>query len=332
MFVQVSETYDLSTQIGKMGFVAIHTPDLQLIKKMWKGLLMNHRYYKFQSCDLAMACASMLPADPLQVGVESGEIAPQDMFNSILYRAVSNDSYNTILNRIQNKYQSPVSGVDKNSVISDNSDSLADVDQFDLYYGLLAEPSGWRKAMPQNGLQMSNLYPMVFQLVSNVGNNTGANTGSAFSLSKLNSMFSSPGLGDDQASAGGVVQYAMFRGPSMRMPRIPTFGISSTSSEIIGDDVTAIGEFQSTPITYVACIVLPPAKLNVLYYRLKVTWTIEFSEPYPATEIANYTSIANIGNQSYGSDYDAQSNFMSVKTSSVDAKDANVQKIMESGR
>ncbi|ADB24814.1 ORF9 [Chimpanzee stool associated circular ssDNA virus] len=89
MFVKVSETYDLSTQTDKMGFVGIHTPEGKLVYNMWSGLFKNFRKFRYASCDVTMACASMLPADPLQIGVEAGDIAPQDMFNPILYKAVS---------------------------------------------------------------------------------------------------------------------------------------------------------------------------------------------------------------------------------------------------
>ena len=65
VFVKVSETYDLSTKTNKMGMLGIHTPDGKLVYSMWRGLFENFRKMRFVSCDVAMACASMLPADPL---------------------------------------------------------------------------------------------------------------------------------------------------------------------------------------------------------------------------------------------------------------------------
>ena len=75
VFVKVSETYDLSTKIGKMGIVGIHTPDSDLITRHYGGFIQNMKFAKFVKCDVAMACASMLPADPLQIGMEAGSIA-----------------------------------------------------------------------------------------------------------------------------------------------------------------------------------------------------------------------------------------------------------------
>ena len=68
VFVKVSETYDLSTKIGKMGIVGIHTPDSDLITRHYGGFVQNMKFAKFVQCDVAMACASMLPADPLRLG------------------------------------------------------------------------------------------------------------------------------------------------------------------------------------------------------------------------------------------------------------------------
>ena len=62
--VRISETYDLSTKVGKMGIVGIHTPTGGLIDKMWSGLVLQTDRFRFVKCDVAMACASMLPADP----------------------------------------------------------------------------------------------------------------------------------------------------------------------------------------------------------------------------------------------------------------------------
>ena len=135
MFVKVSETYDLSTQTDKMGFVGIHTPEGKLVYNMWSGLFKNFRKFRYASCDVTMACASMLPADPLQIGVEAGDIAPQDMFNPILYKAVSNDSMSTLLNRLYVGKAASTSAIAKNSVVAQNDeefgyDASNDVDQF----------------------------------------------------------------------------------------------------------------------------------------------------------------------------------------------------------
>ena len=189
--VRVSETYDLSTKVGKMGIVAIHTPTGSLIDKMWPGLVLQHKKVRFVKCDVAMACASMLPADPLQIGVEAGSIAPQDMFNPILYKAVSNDSMSNIQSYIQGYGSANIAStvaVNQGSVVDMNEPGFTkdyqgeptgslnpgdpvQIDAFSIYYGLLADSDSWKKAMPQSGLTMRGLYPLVYQVVSNYGAN-----------------------------------------------------------------------------------------------------------------------------------------------------------------
>ena len=175
MYVKVSETYDLSTKPDKMGMLGIHTPDGKLVYSMWPGLYQNFRKMRYASCDVAMACASMLPADPLQIGVEAGDIAPQDMFNPILYKACSNDSMSTIFeSHLCRCSQFRCFWVGQNSVTSDNSPEFhysasQDIDQFAMYYGLLSDTSGWKKAMPQAGLQIKGLVLITWSLLATHG-------------------------------------------------------------------------------------------------------------------------------------------------------------------
>lgn len=331
VYVRVSETYDLSTKVNKMGIVAIHTPESDLITRHWKGLFMNYDKFRLVSCDVAMACASMLPADPLQIGIEAGSIAPQDMFNPILYKAVSNDSMNTFLQFMYGQDVSALEGVvamSKNSVLDVHdtnfftSDGSA-LDQFSMYYSLLSNSDGWKKAMPQAGLQMKGLYPLVFQRLSNVGF-----TGNKF-LNDEGSAYV-PVL-SDSAVTDGVLNYARFmRGNAVKMPSVPTtyFVNSPVSSNVEGTKQHTM-DAASLPSCYVGLIILPPAKLNQLYYRLKVTWTVEFTGVRSLTEISNWTNMASIGALSYGTDYSEQSTKMSVTTSMVDTDGADVTKVME---
>lgn len=365
MMCKVSETYDLSTQVNKMGLVSIHTPDMKLFAKHWGGAMQNHKLFKFVSCDVSMACASMLPADPLQIGMTAGDIAPQDMFNPILYKAVSNDSYNNLVNYMMGKYTmlgSNVAGtVKKNSVTADNSTTFLDVgdkniDQFEMYYGLLSNTSGWKKAMPQAGLQMNGLYPIVYSLVANLGNGAAGlysnGTANGTPSSNVNYLLADEGEGVyDSAVGNGTSLGAWFRGPSMRMPAIPTkivvddrnVGTANQATgpavqmmnepfSDIGDDVNnninPVG-IPYIPPCYVAVIVLPPAKLNKLYYRLKVTWTIELIGPESLCDVVNWTAMAKMGSMSYGTDYVAQSSGASAKTAMVDTTDVAIQKVME---
>ena len=123
---------------------------------------------------------------------------------------------------------------------------------------------------------------------------------------------------------------------------------TSGTHPAVGDLVTGLpsepGQSSSSlvvpnldaPNCFVAAIVLPPAKLNRLYYRLKVTWTIEFSFPRPLTNLTNWYGLANAGVMSYGSDYETQSALITKsagkKEGMVDAGDMEITKVMEGSK
>lgn len=342
VMVRVSETYDLSTKVGRLGLVGIHTPTGTLVSKLWGGLAVQHKKFRFVSCDVAMACASMLPADPLQIGVEAGAIAPQDMFNPILYRAVSNESMTTLQGFLQSGLSratmSKNSVEDVNDVIFGNqTSSSGQFDQFDMYYALLSDSDGWRKAMPQAGLEMRGLFPLVYQVVSNYGTNNIDSTG------QFPTTLGAVPIYDKAGTVQNAIAPIQFRGPSMRMPSIDTsfvggmsalgtaIGVQLPSSETSDSNtlVTSGDNTVGVPPCYVAMIVLPPAKLNQLYYRLKVTWTIEFSGLRSLNDVSNWGNLASVGAVAYGTDYAEQSASMASITNMVDTDGADVNKIME---
>lgn len=321
--VTMRETYDLSTKVGKMGMISIHTPSMDLVSRMWSGLVQNHRKIKVEKCDIRMACASVLPADPLQVGVEAGDIAPQDMFNPILYTAVSNDSFGTLQTRLYtlgafNNVQSASVGYDPDPI--PNGD-----DSEGIYYAMLAS-QGWKKAMPQAGLEMRSLRPLVHTLQANHASSFIFNSENA----KVNDIHSWVKGGDgDTEEVITDVPGAIFKGPTAPMPAIPTmyYSDSGQNTEMYGSTIQA--KPTILPGTYVACILMPPAKLNVLYFRLSVKWYISFFEPRPNTEITNLNGLGWEGkNRFYYTDYNDQSKLMTEKTNLVDTLDVDIKQIM----
>lgn len=317
--VKISETYDLSTKVNTMGIIGIHTPSVHQIERVWGNLINSYKQMRFVGCDVTMACASMLPADPLQIGSEAGKIAPQDMFNPILYKAVSNDSYNTLQARVMSADPIQTTGYEGSLVREEYDETNA----FNVYYGLLADPDGWRKAMPQSGLQMNGLYPIVYSVVNTYGNQVLENADGVISqsLDKI--------AGADNTIVTSTNKAFTFRGPSMRMPAIPTKILTHytvTEGEWPVDMTSPMN--TEIPPTYVGCIITPPAKLNVLYYRLKVTWHIEFTGLMSKLETGSIGDISIAGEFTYGTDYETQSSKMDSLMSSVDVKDAGVELVM----
>lgn len=333
--VRVTDIYDLSTQVGKIGLVAVHTPGVQTIYSLWKGLFDNYRFYRIASCDVHLACAQTLPADPLQVGTEAGTIAPQDLFNPILYKAVSNESFNTVLARLNTLSDvtsagwglSTVSEGDLMAYDEDGSDGFTVDDMFKTYYGLLADGDGWKKAMPQSGLSMRALFPMVYQVVNTFGNEVmGRANYTNVPLAALDKASSYP-ADDVNDSLRLTDKASTFRGHAMRMPRLPTKSVHY----VTGTNTTTV-DYTQCPLTYVMCLLTPPAKQVQFYYRMRVTWTIEFEELRPLTDTMTFSQIGNVGATHYATDYADQSKLMDSKTDLVDAKDVDLEKVMSAGK
>lgn len=319
--VRITETYDMKTTVGKLGVVGIHTPKWGQMMRLYPGLMMQHRFARFKKCDIVGACASVLPADPLQVGVSSGMVAPEDMFNPILMKAVTNEGFDTVVNMIYNASQVQTLG-SVNEVETDGIDITAD-NAMDIYYALLEQNKKWKKAMPQNGFMMRGLVPIAHTLLSTYGTtfkplNEVVESGKAQApnISLVNAS-NQDGVG------AGTSKAITFRGKSVRMPKFPL--------QVFQHDGT--GQITNYPDleTFVACLVLPPAKLHEFYYRMRVTWTVEFSGLISTTEYGTVANIEQNGVISHGSNYSfAQSKTkLDNTTDSVDTSDVEIKKIME---
>lgn len=348
--VTVSETYDLSTVPDKMGLIGVHTPDAVMIQRQYPGLLVNFKKIQIKSCDIAMACASMLPADPLQIGTDSNDIAPQDMFNPILYRAVSNCTMDQIEARIAGLEAqagtAPVS-VDGDTLIESQANALPDtIDNWSVYYGLLSNRSGWRTAMPQQGLNMRGLRPIVHQKLYCYGQNTSIFSSSSEHIPYLTNTLST---GHNQQT--GYINNEWMYGNAQPMPSFNTTALaissSSSSSQLnttpsplvyhptdsstLPADSLAPRNSQGTmpyiPRVYVAAIVMPPAKLNRLYYRVTVRWTLEFFGVRPYSELLDFTDLAKFGASVYASDY-VEATALKTQTTMVDTNDVDIEKVM----
>nr|WCD56374.1 MAG: capsid protein [Smacoviridae sp.] len=327
--IQIRETYDLSTTVNRMGLIGIHTPSMELLKKLYPGFVLNYKKVKADKMDLALASASLLPADPLQVGVESGEIAPQDLFNPILYRAVSSDSFNTIMNRVyaMNDLKSGTSLVTPGTV---GNDPFTSMNSTDVYYSLLSE-DGWAKAMPQSGFTMRNVRPLVYEMLNTFGNSLMPV--SATSLNTVN-LVNNAG---NEWNSNNIAQ--TFRGASRPMPAIPTIsgmtsrsaGLSSADQEVVGTWSIPVGKVNDIPKTFCAVIVLPPAKLHKLFFRITIVWTISFFEICSTIERASLVQMSNLGTSVYSNQIvETTSKILDNENSTVDTKDVDATMIMQS--
>lgn len=324
--VAISETYDLKTTQDKMSVLCVHTPSPATLRNAYPGLHVNYRFFKFVKCDLKIACASMLPADPLQVGTESGDIAPEDLFNPILYKAMSTEGMSNLEKRLTAMMNGDIGtdDISTGSIEGSRDFFVSAGNDFDRYYALLSNPSGWKMANPQAGLRMDGLYPLVFETWSNIGG-----TGEY------------PDVNAEGVEQGtpGQMTIKTFRGNGHRMPRLPTTvyvgngnGVTAGLAGLVAGNVQA--QLPDVPKCPVACVIVPPSRLHSLYYRMVIRWYIEYSEVRPLSEITDFAGLSYIGATVYANDYDENAKKLRLDSmeNMVDCRGVDeIKKVMSTG-
>lgn len=300
VFVKVRETYDLHTVKNKMTVIGIHTPKPDIIKRNFPGLLMQCKAYRPVSADVRIACASVLPLDPLGVGTAEGDVAPEDIFNPILYKAMSNKGMSQLEARINYLGLSESANIDVAGAGADvDTDTFTSgVNEFNLYYGLLSNAHDWKHANPQAGLEMRGLRPLVFEMNYNIGDVSASGTPTG------------PGAPPDSGTGKVTVPFSAILGKSKPFPFIncTSFtapGTNGTDTVAPGFVVGAGNSEKDVPWlkVFCGCIIVPPSRLHELFYRMVVEWTIEFSMIRPLHEIADLNGLANIGNYQHFINY-----------------------------
>lgn len=301
VFVKVRETYDLHTVQNKMTVIAIHTPKPDIIKANFPGLLMQCKAYRPVSADVRVACASTLPLDPQGVGLAEGDVAPEDLFNPILYKACSNFGMSQIEARINQVANALATGVDvAGNTAGVDVDTLTEgADEFPIYYGFLSNAHEFRHANPQQGLEMSGLKPLVYEVLYNLGDNAVGNSTTPAS--------DGPGY-PGQDSSKQVLVPRTIRGNAKPLPFINCTSYTGNSGAQNPGFVLSPGVGNAEQdVPWINCVVgaiiIPPSRLHELFYRMVVEWTIEFSQIRPIGEITSFTGLANLGNYTHYQNY-----------------------------
>lgn len=345
--VTVSEIYDMNTQKDKIGLIGVHTPTRESIDKKWHGYFLNHKHYRILDCSVSIACASMLPLDPLGIGTGANQVAPQDIMNPILYRAVANDTWNTIVARLYSPVAPDVGDTDVNSVLALKDafkNDASNMNQENLYYSLLASKE-WRKAMPQQGLNMRGLRAFCYPIVSQFGegalhstvlvNNNPSVTGATAGAQSAQSPDYLPGMPQAvNAGTSNPNSPRYFRGRAQPLPRWPTCpgGIDKVSSAdySVNDQYHIVeNNVMANVRAYVCAIVMPPMKLTSLYYRMKVSWRIAFDNPCSILENRPAYYGAQESGYYYKRSYDFEqpSTLSQHDSSAFDSADSSIESI-----
>lgn len=317
--VSISETYDLSTTKNRLGLIAIRTPSMIAVQKRYPGFIRNFKFLKVKSADVVISCASSLPADPLQVGTQAGKVAPQDMFNPLLYKAVSNDSWNGILNRIYAGGTGTSSDSLSGAVryFRDAFPASSDNDVMAMYYSLLSDPS-FKKAHVQAGLEMRHLVPLVYHVLNGSGttpSNNGTNIAGIGQMNEVNYVDGSGSMG-----VTGNLAYngaGSLKGRPVPMPPVECtpYVYNTTDGTVTNTEFTpAVGNIVPT---YVGCVIVPPASLNITYFRMTVRWNLEFF--HVASDIAKGlpVTLSAIGSYAYLQYQNTQQTISASKISDV---------------
>lgn len=316
VFVRYSETYDMNTVQDKLSVIGIHTPTNRSLYNMARGLFLNFSKYKIHGCDIAIACASQMPVDPLGVGTEPGMVAPQDLMNPMLFKACTGEALNTFLDSIYDQANLGNLSVDELRMARSSNERW---DPLQAYYTLLADET-WRKAIPQMGMVINNLKPLVHDLatirpmrwdtegsklmvtsatnpndimaeVTVEGDNVlDAPNGLVLqgSLYDMASKFEEPG------EFARVAQPVQFISTGARpLPALDTISLVRTSAT---PDPTII---PVIPKVYCGVLVMPPAVLQSLYFRVRITWRIEFIGFRPYFEGLDPNNITAVSDTFY---------------------------------
>lgn len=305
-----TETYDLNTINNELSILAIHTPQSNTLKRFFHGLYEQYTKMKVLGCNFRMVCASQQALDPTLVGMSEGQVDPRDVLNPILFKAVTGEGVNALIDQIYNSSESitPDSGNSSNLGHSIDQHVVTSTGGISAYYSLLADDS-WRREHPQRGITVMGLKPMVHRVVTtqpfkwNSATGTGANSGP--DIPALNPT-SSLGQGTLWGSAfGGIsgssdgstdpVNPTVFVSNGLtEMPWLDT-AYSSVHTYVDGSGATqgsskAYALQTNIPRVYMGCLVLPPSTGSQnLYFRLQIVWHILFKDFRTAQDLLPVT-------------------------------------------
>lgn len=170
VYANYQEIIDLHTEQDRCTALGIHTPTGDFPKQMFSGFFEQFKKYKYLGCSVSLVPSARLPADPLQVRSEPGQVFgtyldPRDTLNPIMFHGCHGEDMGTILNQMIGED----SGISDSVIGLESSfgdDALMGDLMERLYYKALTD-STWKKAHPQRGFRKSGLRPLVYSVATN---------------------------------------------------------------------------------------------------------------------------------------------------------------------
>nr|QCC72690.1 capsid protein [Cressdnaviricota sp.] len=306
------EIYDMGTVSGRTTILGIHTPQGVHVQNLLGGFFRQFRKFRYCGCSVTMVPAAQLPADPLQVSFEAGELTvdPRDLLNPILFHGCHGESLNEILNN----YISNADMTNTSSVI-ESRPTLAETEAG--YYSALSDPS-FRKFGIQSGAKV-NLKPMVHPLVltnplvpseskTTLKRTISGQQGATAVLGELTGNIRDMDNNTDQVFYGGIqnpvplaplvnhegLEFAYGITPQMFSNGLRPLGWLPTTTfppaPKVGENKVGTGTGSTYEVTeytigptilpklFMGFFMLPPSYTQEMYFRLIITHYFEFKE------------------------------------------------------
>lgn len=170
------EVIDLQTTTDSQSVIGIHTPVGLSPYNRLKGFFQQFRKFKYNGIkSLVMIPAAQLPVDPLGLTGVVGTtdlMDPRDSLNPILFHGAHGESLDSVLDEIYGSVSNVLSDGNPSPIDISNTSPTMDefvrtgLDQVN-YYSKLTD-STWRKFGIQQGVKLSNLRPLVWQVAQNM--------------------------------------------------------------------------------------------------------------------------------------------------------------------
>lgn len=288
------EIIDCHTEEGHVTAIGIHTPTGDTPRKMFSGFFNQFKKFKYLGCSIKLVPAARLPADPLQVSYEPGQVIgtavdPRDMLNPLLFHGCHGNDLGTILNTLYTGMQvgdslsvldTPTSGAILPTAFRDLMEKL--------YYKGLTDKT-WKKAMPQRGFIKSGLRPMIYSLATNRQIIPG-NQGEGIDVDSDGSIdfdVADPteewDLDTSYKTKTSLEHVQLFTPRLQRLGWLDTRNVLTKGADLGGEGVSTIDDaffkqinYAELPEIFMGVILLPPAYGVEQYYRMIIDHYFEF--------------------------------------------------------
>lgn len=276
------EIYDIQTVSDNVSIIGIHTPTGSKPRQMLSGFFTQFRKYKYRGCSVVATPAQRLGLSLPQLSTASGEsmVNPKDVFNPALVRGCHGDNLNSALNSIyKGSFQREGSSLGKDA-FAGSVVPAGGLTWEQMYYRMLQDPS-FKKFSLNNGIKLSGLRPMVYNVASNhqiLPNEVTPNVGKLDLDAGDNSTYGfNVAIGGRIANGGGSTVGLQ---PQFMTNRLQSLGWMDTRQVINSSGSQTTPGYTVLPRIFMSLIVLPPALSEnvVTTMRFVVTHYFSFKE------------------------------------------------------